>query len=121
MNIQALVRVAKQQVRLATRGLDGDGLIEAYLEEIPIQLSSRQASTRMGFYNDQGANDIGRIVINVNQCYNEARFMSVLLHELAHAVNHWLHGDKDDCDGPNWGAIMVQLGQKPDRCFKEPT
>lgn len=118
-NWGALVRVAKQQVRLATRGLDVDGLVDVYLDEIPVRLSRRGSpgqAGRAGCYSYQGCGAVGHVTINVGVCYTEERFMAVLYHELAHAVCHWIHADQQDTHGPKWKAIMVQLGQPPERC-----
>jgi SprT-like family len=113
----AAVRVAKNNVRLATSGMDPDGLVAMCLEEIPVQISFRQARTRMGFFKSEGDQSVGRIVLNAHQCATEADFMGTLYHELAHAVNHWLRGRDADTHGPQWKSIMVQLGQPPSRCF----
>lgn len=118
-DIAAVVRVVKAQVKLATRGLDPLGLVEAYLDDIPVQVSRRGKAGRAGragFFQGLGVGDVGRVVINVGVCYDEGRFRDTLLHELAHAVCHWVHGGEADSHGPKWRAIMVQLGQAPERC-----
>jgi hypothetical protein len=116
MNTSALIRVARQQVKLATRGLDRDGLIALYLDEIPVEISRRVARRRFGFHHSRGVGDVGRIVVNLGMHATEAEFLNTLYHELAHAVAFWLHGREADSHGPKWKAIMVQLGQKPERC-----
>jgi hypothetical protein len=119
MDIAGLVRVVKAQVKLGVAGLDVDGTIADYLDEIPVEISTRGRAGRAGragFCHLLGYNDIGRVVINVGVCYTEERFRDTLFHELAHAVCYWLHGEEADSHGPKWKAVMVQLGQKPERC-----
>jgi len=111
MDTAALVRVARQQVKLATRGLDRDGLLEMCLDEIPVKFSTRPAHCRMGFFTGAGPGDVGYIGINLNLCDTEIRFLETLYHELAHAVCHWMHGREADVHGPKWKAVMAQLGQ----------
>jgi len=119
MDTAALIRVAKAQVKNATTSLGPPGLIELYLDEIPVQISRRGKpgrAGRAGFFHGLGPGDVGRIVINVGVCYTEERFMKTLYHELAHAVNAWIHGKNVDTHGPLWKAVMERLGQPPERC-----
>jgi hypothetical protein len=118
LDYAGMVRVAKDQVRLATRGLDGNGMIEAYLDAIPVRISRRRSHCRMGFFQGGAGDDIGHVMLNAGLCDTEARFMDTLYHELAHAVNRWLNGRDCDSHGPQWQAIMIQLGQQPTRCLK---
>lgn len=118
-----VVRTVKQQVRLVAGGLDPSGLLAAYVDEIPIQVSTRGKPGRAGqagFFFGLGTGDVGRIVINVGVCYTEERFASTLLHELAHALNHWHHGNEADVHGPKWKEMMRRLGQEPARCHNYP-
>jgi len=112
MDIDGMVRVAKQNTLLATRGLDKNGLIALYIQEIPVQISRRKARRCAGFFHGAGVGDVGRIVLNLGLNATEDRFMGTLYHELAHAVTHWLHGNEADIHGPKWKAVMEQLGQK---------
>jgi hypothetical protein len=120
VDFEGCIRVARQQVRLATRGIDRDEKVALFLEEVPVKLSRRGKpgrAGRAGMYMSEGSGGgMGYIVINVGVCYTEERFFAVLYHELAHAVCEWLHGDIRRCHGPEWKAIMVQLGQEPKRC-----
>ena len=111
MNIAGLVKVAKQQAKLGR-----SDLVQLYIDEIPIAISKRYARTRMGFFQNAGTGDVGRILINTCMCNSEAVFLDTLYHELAHAIAHWVHGREVDTHGPKWKAVMVSLGQKPDRC-----
>ena len=118
-----LVRVVKQQARLVANGLDPSGLLAAYVDEIPVLVSTRGKPGRAGqagFYHRLGAGDVGRVVINVGVCYSEERFASTLLHELAHALTCWHHGDDADVHGPKWKDVMRRLGQEPNRCHSYP-
>lgn len=116
MDISACVRVVKSACKLATRGLDKDGMLSLYINEIPIYCTKRKRSMTAGFQHSLGVGDIGRVVINVGVCYTEERFVDTLFHELAHAINFWVHGNDCDVHGPKWKAVMAQLGQKPERC-----
>ena len=113
--VEGLVNVVKMQVNLACIALDKMGLLEDYLNEIPVETTNRRGM-KAGFFHGLGDGDVGRVVINVGVCYDEQRFVDTLIHELAHAVCHWVHGKDKDSHGPKWKAIMVQLGQKPGRC-----
>lgn len=116
-----IARVCRQQVRLATRGMDPDGRIADYLDAVPVKLSRRRLAGGTGragcfSYDSREGLDMGHIVINVWICCTEERFAATLYHELAHAVNRWVNGPDADSHGPLWKSIMVQLGQKPERC-----
>jgi hypothetical protein len=119
------IRVARAQVRLAVLGLGlGDFLTQLYVDEIPVELSTRGKPGRAGragfFQAEIGPNGIGRIVINTGVCYTDERFMSTLYHEMAHAVNYWINGPYRDSHGPQWQAIMERLGQPIERCHNYP-
>lgn len=119
MDHKAEVRVVKQQAKLAVGGRDPYGLLALRIDEVEVQLS-RVARTkragRAGCYSSYGSYDVGKIVINTTVCHTTDRFQSVLMHELAHAICNWLHGDDADVHGPKWKEVMRQLGQPPERC-----
>lgn len=116
MNTNHLIQLVRDQVRRSTADLDRDGTLEMYIEEIPVVLSNRRARRQMGFFHGLGPGDVGRIVMNAGLNSTEQEFVSTLFHEFAHAVCHWVHGRGADTHGPKWKAIMVQLGQAPERC-----
>lgn len=119
--ISGLVRVCKQQAALAAAPLDPEGLVPLFLAELPIRISRRGEAGRAGragFFRPEGRGNVGHVLINVGVCYTEERFAHVLYHELAHAINAWLHAadERERPHGPRWKAVMERLGQPPERC-----
>jgi hypothetical protein len=117
LDTKGLIRVVKAQLKLVCSGMDQTGLIQDYLDEIPIRLSRRPSGNRCGSYHHQGVGDVGYVVINLNMCTTEPLFSSTLIHELAHGVCRWRWGDEADSHGPRWQDIMVKMGQTPSRCL----
>lgn len=62
----------------------------------------------------------GRPVIRYNpgllQTEGDAFLKQVIPHEVAHLVAKALHGNTIRPHGPEWRAIMVALGARPERC-----
>lgn len=119
LDIAGCIRVARAQARLAAGVLGFGDLVQLHIDEIPITTTRRGRpgrAGRAGFFQGHHGHGLGRIVINVGVCYNDERFLHILYHELAHAVNFWVNGPGCDSHGPQWKAVMERLGQEPVRC-----
>jgi hypothetical protein len=126
MDTKALIRVARQQVMLATRHLDSDDSygLRWRISEIEIRCIKRNLKTTRagiaGTFHSRGPGDIGYIGMSLNVCHTEERFMHTLLHEFAHAVVAWLFPGEHNLHGHGqiWQDVMKHLGQPPDRCHE---
>lgn len=123
----AIVRAVRAQVRVVAGSLDPKGIAQLYVDEIPVKVSHRprpewarggsKRAGRSGCYSYEGPGAIGYITMNARVCHTPERFTKTLIHEFAHALDHWVNGDAAGGHGETWQAIMRQLGvAEPQRC-----
>lgn len=84
--------------------------LSVFITDVKVHLTTRK-SARAGCWSHHGG---GSITVNVALCCDEEKFVSTLMHELAHAIVTW-NGERHrgDSHGDAWKGWMRHIGLDP--------
>ena len=114
MRVDELCEKARKRAVQVAHELGGEDLSED-VNALPIVLTGRHSVSLLGCYSHIAANGLGRITIYLkpHKAHDEHELEDTVLHELAHALVHWLWPDaREPVHGARFLLVLSKLKEK---------